>query len=287
MRDEIRDFLTSRRGRISPSDVGLRSFGPRQVQGLRREEVATLAGVSVEYYARIERGALAGVSEGVLVALAGALRLDDAEREHLHDLARAAAATQGLPRRSPARSPSLLRPGVVWLLDAMTGAAALAVNSRQDVLHANALGRALFAPLFEGAGSGGPAFPNVARFTYLDSAAREFYLDWPRMARECAAALRGHAGRDPFDPGIASLVGELTTRSPEFAAVWASHDVRFHRDVEKSLHHPIVGDLTLRYEQLEVAGEAGVHVFAYTAEPGSSSAAALARLADSVRTASR
>jgi transcriptional regulator with XRE-family HTH domain len=263
-RNEIRDFLTSRRGKITPDEAGLTTYGARRVPGLRREEVATLAGVSVDYYNRMERGNLAGASEGVLEAVAGALRLDEAERAHLFDLARAARSRATGRRRSPAKL--TVRPSVQWMIEATTGAAAFVVNGRQDILAANHLGRALFAPMFE---SAAPA--NMARFTYLNPRAKDFHAEWSRIAGECVAALRAQAGRDPFDRELADLVGELSTRSEEFATLWATHNVRLHRKAEKRFHHPVVGDLTLRYERLAVAADPGLEIFAYMAEPGSRS----------------
>jgi transcriptional regulator with XRE-family HTH domain len=241
------------------------------VPGLRREEVAILAGVSVDYYNRMERGHLAGASQGVLEAVAGALRLDEAERAHLFDLARASRERATSPSHGPARRS--VRPSVGWLIEAMTGAAAFVVNGRQDILAANHLGRALFAPMFE---SAAPA--NMARFTYLDPRARDFHADWNRMARECVAALRTQAGREPFNRGLSDLVGELSTHSEEFAALWAAHDVRLHRTAEKRFHHPVVGDLTVRYERLAVTADPGLEIFAYLAEPGSRSQEAFSLL---------
>lgn len=272
LKTEVQDFLTSRRGKITPDDVGLSSYGPRQVPGLRREEVAILAGVSVDYYNKIERGNLAGVSDGVIEAIAGALRLDEAERSHLHDLARASNDHTIGRRRAPAKR--TVRPSVEWMVDAMTGAAAFVVNSRQDILAVNHLGRAFFAPMFD---SGASA--NMARFTYLDPRAQTFFVDWNRAARECVAALRTQAGRTPLDRELSDLVGELSTRSAEFAALWATHDVRLHRNIEKRFMHPIVGDLSLRYERLTVAGDPGLELFVYTAEPGSPSSDAFTLLA--------
>jgi hypothetical protein len=269
---EVRDFLTSRRAKITPDEVGLTTYGARQVPGLRREEVATLAGVSVDYYNRMERGNLAGVSDGILDAVAGALRLDQAERAHLHDLARASNDRTAGRRRAPAKR--TVRASVEWLVDAMTDAAAFVVNSRQDILATNHLGRAFFAPVFD---SREPA--NVARFTYLDPRAKEFFADWNRAAKECVAALRFQAGRDPFDRDLSDLVGELSTQSAEFAALWATHDVRLHRKMEKQFKHPVVGDLTLQYERLSVAGDPGLEIFAYVAEPGSRSAESFTLLA--------
>jgi transcriptional regulator with XRE-family HTH domain len=269
---EVRDFLTSRRAKITPGSAGLTSYGTRQVPGLRREEVATLAGVSVDYYNRMERGNLAGVSDGVLQAVAGALRLDEAERAHLFDLARASRDRAAGQRRRPARR--TVRPVVEWLIDAMTGAAAFVVNSRQDILAANQLGRAFYAPVLE---SPGPA--NMARFTYLDPRARGFFTDWNRTAKECVAALRTQAGRDPLDRDLSGLIGELSTQSEEFAALWATHDVRLHRKTEKNFNHPVAGELTLRYERLAVDGDPGLEIYAYIAEPGSRSAEAFNFLA--------
>jgi transcriptional regulator with XRE-family HTH domain len=271
-KSEIRDFLTSRRAKITPGEVGLTTYGARRVPGLRREEVATLAGVSVDYYNRMERGNLAGASEGVLEAVAAALRLDEAERAHLFDLSRASREQATGRRRGPARR--AVRPSVEWMIEAMTGAAAFVVDGRQDILAANHLGRAFFAPLFES-----PAPPNMARFTYLDPRAKDFHSDWNRAAKECVAALRSQVGRDPFDHGLSDLVGELSTRSEEFAALWATHDVRLHRKAEKRFDHPVVGELTLSYERLEVSADPGLEVFAYVAEPGSRSAEAFALLA--------
>jgi transcriptional regulator with XRE-family HTH domain len=261
---EIRDFLTSRRAQITPDEVGLPTFGKRQVPGLRREEVATLAGVSIDYYNRMERGNLVGVSDGILEAISGALRLDEAERAHLVDLARASNDHHVGERRGPSKR--TVRPSVEWMINGMTGVAAFVVNSRQDILAANHLGRAFFAPLFD---SDTPA--NMARFTYLDPRANEFFADWNRTAKECVAALRMQAGRSPFDRDLSDLVGELSTRSQEFAALWASHNVRLHRRLEKTFNHPLVKELHVRYERLEVAGDAGIEIFAYVAEPHSRS----------------
>ncbi|EWM19335.1 transcriptional regulator [Kutzneria sp. 744] len=271
-RVEVRDFLTSRRAKITPDDVGLVSYGTRQVLGLRREEVATLAGISIDYYNRMERGNLAGVSDDILAAVARALRLDPAERAHLADLARAS--RDHAAGRRPGPSRQTVPPSIEWMIDAMTGAAAFVANNRQDVLAANRLGRALFAPMFESA-----ARANMARFTYLDPAARNFFADWDRIAKECVAALRAQAGRNPFDRDLHDLVGELSAESADFAALWAIHDVRHHFAAEKAFHHPRVGRLVLRYDRLAVTAAPGLEIFAYMAEPGSPSAAAIDILA--------
>src|SRR3984957_20041000 len=271
-KSEVRDFLTSRRAKIAPGGVGLTSYGARQVPGLRREEVATLAGVSVDYYNRMERGSLAGVSEGVLEAVAGALRLDEAERAHLFDLARASNDRTAGRRRSPARR--TVRPSIQWMIDAMTGAAAFVVNGRQDILAVNQLGRAFYSPMFDS-----PTPANMARFTCLEPGAKEFLADWSRAEKECVAALRTQAGHEPFDRDLSDLVGELSTQSEEFAALWATHNVRLHRAAEKHFNHPLVGELTLRYDRLAVTADPGLEIFAYMAEPGSRSAEGLNLLA--------
>jgi transcriptional regulator with XRE-family HTH domain len=262
---EIRDFLTSRRARIKPEEVGLTSYGPRRVSGLRREEVATLAGVSVDYYNRMERGNLSGASESVLDALAGALRLDDAERAHLFDLARASQPSARPRRRSTKRN---VRPSVQWMLDSMTGSAAIAENGRLDALATNRLGRAFHSHLFDG--SGRPV--NFARFVFLDPRAEEFFADWERAAKDCAALLRLEAGRTPHDRDLSDLVGELSTQSEEFRGHWAAHNVRLHNQGTKQFNHPVVGDLQLSYNRIELPADPGLAIIAYTPEPGSKSA---------------
>ena len=269
---EIRDFLTSRRARLKPEDVDLSTHGSRRVPGLRREEVATLAGLSVDYYNRMERGNLSGVSESVLAALARALRLDEAERVHLVDLARA---SQPRSRRRPRATKPKVRPSVQWMLDSMTGAAAIAENGRLDALATNRLGRALYSSLFDG--SGRPA--NFARFIFLDPRATEFYADWERAARESAALLRLEAGRNPYDRELSDLIGELSTRSEEFRGHWATHNVRLHHKGEKRFNHPVVGELELSYNLIELPADPGLMMVAYTADPGSRSSESLSLLA--------
>ena len=265
-RAEVREFLATRRARITPQQAGLPTYGEtRRVKGLRREEVALLAGVSVDYYVRLERGNLAGASETVLDAIARALQLDDAERSHLFDLARASNAG-GRARRRPA--PQKVRPGIQRLLDALSDAPAWVRNGRMDILASNRLGRALYSELFAD-----PHRPvNNARFTYLNPQARDFYVDWEKAADDVVAILRGEAGINPYDPGLTELVGELSTRSEAFAIRWARHDVRYHRTGVKRLHHPVVGDLELDYEALEFPGEPGLRMFVYTAAPSTPSA---------------
>ena len=269
---EITEFLTSRRARVSPQQAGLTSYGARRVPGLRPEEVAFLAAVSVPYYTRLERGDVSGASDGVLEALARALHLDDAERAHLFDLARAAGTTGARPRRRPAKPG--IRPEIRWTLDAITGAAAYVSNERLDMLAANDLGRALFSGLY--ASSARPA--NHARFVFLDPGAESFYADWDRAARETAAILRAAAGRDPHDRDLSNFVGELATRSAAFRTHWAAHDVRFHASAIKHLHHPAVGELSLSFNRFDVTADAGLTMFVYAAEPGTRSAEALGLL---------
>jgi transcriptional regulator with XRE-family HTH domain len=272
-RNEIREFLTSRRAKVTPEQAGLRTYGgTRRVPGLRREEVALLAGVSVDYYTRLERGNASGVSETVLEALTRAVQLDEAERAHLFDLARAAHTT-ARTRRRPA--PQRVRPSVQRLLDAMTGAPAFVRNGRMDILGANRLGYALYSEMY--AGPRRPA--NTARFVFLDPRATSFYLDWEQVATDAVAILRSEAGRDPYDRALSDLVGELSTQSELFRTRWAAHDVRYHDSGVKRFHHPVVGDLTLSFETMTLTGDSGLTMFAYTAEQGSKSEEALNLLA--------
>jgi transcriptional regulator with XRE-family HTH domain len=268
-RTEIREFLASRRAKVTPEQAGLPVYGgTRRVPGLRREEVAILAGVSVDYYTRLERGNLGGVSESVLEALARALQLDDAERAHLFDLARAAGPTTRTRQRSAQQK---VRPSVQRILDAMTGAPAFVQNGRLDVLAENPLGRALYSEMYAD-----PLRPaNHARFIFLTPRSREFYADWERAANDTVAILRSEAGRDPYDRALSDLVGELSTRSDEFRTRWAAHNVRIHRTGVKHFHHPVVGDLGLTFEMLALSADPGLNLLTYSAEPGSRSEEAL------------
>ena len=275
-RSEVRDFLTTRRARLTPEQVGLPATRSRRVPGLRRSEVATLAGLSVEYYARLERGQIAGASSSVLEALARALQLDETERAHLYDLARAAdgVPTSGRARRRTAGKPAE-RLSLRWALEAITEGVAFVRDPRQNLLATNALGRAFYAPVI---GDGGRP-PNLARFQFLDPASRDFYPDWDRFAEMCVGVMRAEAGRDPHDRGLQDLVGELSTRSEDFRRLWADHNVRTHGSGTKRFHHPVVGDLTLTYEELAITAEPGLVLLVYTAEPGSPSAERLRLLA--------
>ncbi|MEV1005284.1 helix-turn-helix transcriptional regulator [Nonomuraea sp. NPDC050202] len=263
-RSQISEFLTSRRAKISPQQAGLSSYGTRRVPGLRRTEVAQLAGVSVEYYSRLERGDLSGASDHVLGALASALQLNDEERIHLEDLARAAGPR---PRRRRRPAPSQVRPSVQRLLDSMTGAPAFVKNGLCDVLATNALGRALLAPMFDAARG---AIPNHARFTFFDPRSHEFWGNWDSAADVTVALLHAQAGRDPYDKDLTDLIGELSTRSDDFRVRWARHDVRQHHLGRKSVRHPVVGELHLTYESLDLATD-GLTLVAYGAQPATDS----------------
>ena len=275
-RADVREFLMSRRAKVTPEAAGVVGGLNRRVPGLRRSEVAALAGVSVEYYAKLERGAIGGASASVLDAVAGALQLDDTERAHLFDLARAADGipSSGRPRRRATR-PAALRPSLQWALSAITDGVAFVRDQHQDLLATNALGRAFYSPVI---GDGGRT-PNLARFQFLDSAARDFYPDWELFAEMCVAIMRTEAGRDPHDKGLQDLVGELSTRSEVFRRLWGAHDVRTHGAGTKRFHHPVVGELTLAYEELAITAEPGQVLMVYTAEPGSASAERLGLLA--------
>ena len=277
---QVRDFLVTRRNRLTPEASGLPIYGGnRRVPGLRREEVAMLAGVSVDYYVRLERGNLSGVSESVLESLAAALQLDDAERAHLYDLARS---SSGSVRRDhdSARRSSLSRPRATLLriLDAMPGIPAYLRNGRFDILAANQLGRALYAPVFDSPlfSQRGPV--NTARFCFLDPAATDFWVDWNKAADDSVAFLRSEAGRSPHDRVLTELIGELSTRSQEFVTRWARHDVKFHRSGVKRLRHPIVGELALPYEAMDLPADPGLRLNIYTPQPDSPEAEALALL---------
>jgi transcriptional regulator with XRE-family HTH domain len=273
-RVEVREFLTSRRAKISPEQVGLPTAGHRRVPGLRRSEVASLAGMSVEYYAKLERGYLAGVSAGVLDAIARALQLDDAERAHLLRLAHEADGSNAIlrPRRRPRQW--TVRPSLQWSLDAIT-APAIVGNNRADLLAANHLGRAMYSDLYTDPSRP----PNFARFTFLDSAAHRFYPDWDLAADMSVANLRTAAGKDPHDKGLHDLVGELSTRSDDFRRRWGAHNVRTHGTGVKHFHHHIVGDLELAYESLDLRAEPDLSLVIYTAEPASATEDALQLLA--------
>ncbi|MED5803930.1 helix-turn-helix transcriptional regulator [Gordonia sp. Z-3] len=281
-RAEVKDFLTSRRARISPAQAGLPAYGgaKRRVAGLRREEVALLAGVSIDYYVRMERGNLSGTSDSVLNGVASALQLDEAERDHLFDLARVA--QQG-PVRRRARN-TVVTPGIRQLLESITDAPAWVRNARHDMLAANRMARALYAPLLE---SDPSQQPNTARFVYLDPASKDFFGDWERGADDIAAMLRSEAGRNPHDKKLIELIGELSTQSEVFRTRWAAHNVRFHRTGKKRLHHPVVGDLELDFEAMEFPAHPELTLLVYTAADNTPAADGLKLLASWAATAEK
>lgn len=233
----------TRRARVRPEDVGLPTGPNRRVSGLRRSEVATLADVSVEYYTKLERGSISGASPEILDAIAKALRFDDAERAHLFDLAQAASPVGRPPKH---RSPRawMPHPGLQWVLDAVTGGPAFVRNGRMDILAANMLARAFYKDVFDMPGSP----PNIARFTFLDERAYDFYPDWRAFAEVTVAILRTEAGRDPHNKDLHDLIGELSTRSEQFRERWADHNVRHHGSGFKTFKHDVVGEITLAYE---------------------------------------
>jgi transcriptional regulator with XRE-family HTH domain len=278
LRHDIRQFLTSRRAKVTPQQVGLPAGRNRRVPGLRRTEVASLAGVSVEYYSRLERGNLAGVSDEVLDALSRALELDEAERAHLYDLAKTSSARSKTRRRSPPRP---VRPSIQVALDAITSAPAVVNNGRRDLVAANIMGRALYSEMYVQATSE-PV--NHARFLFFDPRAMTFYRDWSRVADETVAGLRTEAGRDPYDRALSDLVGELSTRSEEFRTRWAAHDVRQHYTGTKLVRHPIVGDLDLTFDAFDISADTGLTLVVYTAQPGSTHEDALSLLSSWVTT---
>ena len=278
-RREVKEFLASRRARVTPEQAAITVYGRnRRVKGLRREEVALLAGVGVDYYVRMERGKLRGVSEQVLDALARALQLDEAERAHLFDLARSANASVATRRRSGSQK---VRPSVQHILDALA-APAWVRNARHDLLAANRLGYELYSELL----SDPISPPNNARYVFLNPRSKEFFVDWERAADDIVAMLRSEAGRNPYDKALTDLIGELSTRSETFRTRWAAHDVRFHRTGRKRLRHRVVGDLDLSFEAMELPGE-DLTMLVYTAEPGSPSQEALDLLASWAATLDR
>lgn len=266
IQDDVREFLTTRRARVTPAQAGMPAYGgKRRVPGLRREEVALLAGVSADYYTRLERGHLAGVSEQVLDALARALRLDETERAHLADLARA---SSGPVRSSRKVAVSRVRPGVLRILDALATPAYVR-NARGDILAANDPGYALYDGILV---RGQPL--NLARFLFLDARAPTFFRDWDTVADDIVAAMRAEAGLHPHDKSLTDLVGELATRSEEFRIRWARHNVKHHRSAPKRLHSSVIGDLDLTGEAMELPAD-GLTLIVHTAEPDSAAAAAL------------
>jgi transcriptional regulator with XRE-family HTH domain len=272
---DIREFLASRRAKITPQQAGLPAYGGnRRVPGLRREEVALLAGVSIDYYVRLERGNLAGASEEVLDAVANALQLDDAERAHLFDLARTAARRPA--RRSGRRARGPLPDSVLRVLASMSDSPAFIRNGRLDILATNRLGRALYAPLFTDRSA---ETVNIARFKFLTPHGRDFFPEWQESVNTTVSLLRAEAGRAPHDSELTGLIGELVTRSEEFRTAWAKHNVRLHHTGRKSFRHPAVGILTLDFDATELPAQPGLTLTAYSAAPGTPDHDALQLLA--------
>ncbi|GAB3979726.1 helix-turn-helix transcriptional regulator [Actinoallomurus acanthiterrae] len=269
-RSEIRDFLISRRAKLTPERVGLPTSRRRRVPGLRREEVAALAGVSTEWYTRLEKGHIGGVSEDVLEAVAQALHLNEDERTYLFELARAARPTRRRPnRRKDVKIPS----SVQWMVDSMTMAPAFVRTGRLDIVASNALCRSLYSPMFDSATTGDRGCANFPRYFFLDPGSRDFFVDWEEGARATVAVLRAEAGREPHDRTLRELVGELSTLSPDFRTMWASHDVRIRHEGVKRLNHPEVGRVEMTFRDLNLPlPQRAVHdLIIYTAEPGTPS----------------
>ncbi|MGW3967146.1 helix-turn-helix domain-containing protein [Amycolatopsis sp. NPDC005003] len=282
-RRRLGEFLRTRRAHLQPEDVGLATYGDRRrVPGLRREELARLAGVSAPYYSRLEQGQSANASPEVLDALAQALRLDETERRHLHELA--AAARRPVPRRR--LPPERVTPAVRQLLAALGDVPAIVLGRCSDVLAWNVAGHALFAGHLEPDAPERPGRrPNMARLVFLDPHTRELYADWPGKARAVVATLRMASGRHPDDPRTTALVGELSVRSKEFARWWADQRVKSGGDAVYEMRHPLVGPMTVTHQALRTEQEQ--HVVVATTEPGSPSHAAMTLLAHTTATARR
>ncbi|MET0886983.1 MAG: helix-turn-helix transcriptional regulator [Mycetocola sp.] len=264
--DAISEFLTTRRAKLTPSQVGLPDFGGRRrVPGLRREEVALVAGMSSEYYKRLERGNASGVSEAVIDGVSRALQLDEAEHAHLYDLIRSANAGAHPTRRARSTRKTQLTSGMRQTIDAMSTVPVFIQNGRLDAIATNRLGAALFSEMLDGTRP--PA--NAARFIFLEPRAQTFYREWEAQTRQIVAVLRAEAGRSPYDRQLTDLVGELSTRSDLFRKLWGAHDVREHRTGLKLVHHPVVGDLDLTFQAMDLASDRGLQMIVFSAEPGS------------------
>ena len=269
-RADVRDFLVSRRARITPDQAGLPAGGRRRVPGLRREEVAVLAGVSIEWYTRLEKGHIKGVSDEVLEAVARALQLDDDERAHLLGLARVARAPQATGRTGGAGPAVQLPPNIQWILDSMTLSGAVVITGSQDILAVNPLARALYAPVFDSGTTRDRGPANLARYHFTDPGAREFSGNWDDTADLLVASLRAAAGRHPHEAGIQDLVAELSAASPGFRTRWAAHDILIHCRGVKVYRHPVVGELSLACQSLTLPiADRDAELMCVTAEPGS------------------
>ncbi|WP_131741592.1 helix-turn-helix domain-containing protein [Actinomadura roseirufa] len=262
--NRLGSFLRARRALIRPGDAGLPEGTRRRVAGLRREEVAALAGVSADYYVRIEQGRERNPSPQVLEALIRALRLGPDEAAHVHRL------VHPIPARDGATRDEHVSPGLLRMMEAWPHTPAVVLGRRLTVLAHNLLGGALFDGHLHGR--------DLMRLVFLDPDARDFYPDWERVARNTVAGLRESAGGDPADPRLAELVRELSSRSADFRRLWARHDIRQKTRETKRFRHPLVGELTLEYESLTVNSAPGQQLVVYQAEPGGASAHALTLL---------
>ncbi|HEV2634659.1 MAG TPA: helix-turn-helix transcriptional regulator [Actinocrinis sp.] len=275
-KEQLGEFLQTRRARLQPEGVGLVVYGDRRrVPGLRREELALLAGVSSSYYARLEQGQSSNASPEVLDAIAQALRLDETERRYLHDLA------TGPRRRSPRRAaPERVTAAVRQLMAALGDVPAVVIGRRSDVLAWNRTGHALYAGHLDPTGPNRPGDrPNMARLVFLDAHTRALYADWPAKARAVAANLRLASGQHPDDPGLEALIGELTVKSTEFAALWADHRVKDNDAAVYEMRHPVVGTVLVTQQTLHTGRSERIIVA--TTEAGSPSQAAMTLLAHS------
>ena len=271
-RDELREFLSTRRAKITPEQAKLPAYGGnRRVKGLRREEVAMLSGVSVDYYTKLERGNIGAVSDSVLDAVARALQLTVAERDHLFRLVGSSGPVRPAQRRLPRTE---VRPAIQRVIDGMVDAPAFIRSNSRDLIASNALGRAVYSPLYEKAD-----VPNTVRYLFLDESSRTFFRDWPKTAADAVANIRTELGRDPLDRDLTALIDDLNRESEEFRTLWKAHDVRYHDTGIKDLHHPVVGDLQLTFEAMELPADPGQALIVYGAEPGSATADALRLLA--------
>ncbi len=253
----------TRRAKVTPEQAGLPpGGGKRRVDGLRREEVAVLAGVSTEYYAQIERGDIARASEEILHAIATALQLDEVERQHLLDLSRAA----GPRSRRPAPA-GKIHANVRQLMDAMPGLPASIHNGRLDLLATNSLGRALYSEIYNR--HRGTGLPNLARYVFLDEHSHETFPEWNAVAEDTVATLQAESARTPRAKAFVELIGQLSTASLEFRTMWATRNVSVHRRGKKRIQHPVVGEIVLNYESLELPGAAGLQMVTFLPEPGS------------------
>jgi transcriptional regulator with XRE-family HTH domain len=275
--DDLSEFLTSRRAKLTPEQAGIPDFGGRRrVPGLRREEVALISGMSSEYYKRLERGNSSGVSEAVIDGVSRALQLDEAEHAHLYDLVRAANAGTNPQRRRATGRQLQVSASTQQTIDAMSTVPVFVQNGRLDAAATNRLGHALFSEMFVDARP--PV--NAARFVFLDPRAQSFYQDWAGNARQIVAILRAEAGRSPRDRKLSDLVGELSTQSDLFRRLWGSHDVKEHRTGTKDIRHPVVGDLSLTFQQMDLTSDRGLQMLVFSAEPGSRSHEGLQLLAN-------